>query len=447
MTAHTDSLIPSQGSTTAAVSGPRPLNGPKQLLAASVGNAVEWFDWYIYSILAIYFSTQFFPADAESSLVPLLGTMAVFAVGFFARPLGGLLIGYLADRFGRKRILVLTVLGMGAGSLMIAFSPTYAQIGVFAPLILVVARLVQGLSAGGEYAASSAFLVESAPTGKRGFYSSFFYISATSANLLAIGIAALLTQLLPAEDMRSWGWRIPFVVGAVAALIALWVRSHAAETLHEDQIAAASASRGGAERVRLFSFLKHHPKSVFFVFGMTASSAIVFYIWTGFLPTYANIAVGFDVTQGLSASLISLTWFLVLQPVMGALSDRFGRKPFLIAFGVFFTVATVPLLGSLNDSFASFLAVQLLGVTFIAAATSIVQAVFSELFPRTLRSAGIGFPYAVSVALFGGTAPYVATWMASQGNIGGFAWYVAGISLVSLIIMCFVPETYKKELD
>ncbi|WP_255808999.1 MFS transporter [Leucobacter aridicollis] len=447
MAAHTDSLVPSEGKYTDPLPQPRPLNGPKQLLAASVGNAVEWFDWYIYSILAIYFSTQFFPAEAESSLVPLLGTMAVFAVGFFARPLGGLLIGYLADRFGRKRILVLTVLGMGIGSLMIAFAPTYAQIGVFAPIILVVARLVQGLSAGGEYAASSAFLVESAPAGRRGFYSSFFYISATAANLLAIGIAALLTNLLTAEDMVSWGWRVPFIIGAVAALIALWVRSHAEETLREDQVAASAHTCGNTERVRVFSFLKHHPKSVFFVFGMTASSAIVFYIWTGFLPTYANIAVGFDVKQGLTASLISLTWFLLLQPVMGALSDRFGRKPLLIAFGVFFTVATVPLLGALDDSFASFLAVQLLGVTFIAAATSIVQAVFSELFPRKLRSAGIGFPYAVSVALFGGTAPYVATWMASQGNISGFAWYISGISLVSLIIMCFVPETFKKELN
>lgn len=442
MTIHAEVSTPGRGPEAAK----KPLNGPRQLLAASVGNAVEWFDWYIYSILAIYFSTQFFPTDAESSLVPLLGTMAVFAVGFFARPLGGLLIGSLADRFGRKRILVLTVLGMGAGSLMIAFAPTYEQIGVFAPLILVVARLLQGLSAGGEYAASSAFLVESAPQGKRGFYSSFFYISATGANLLAIGIAALLTNVLPADDMRAWGWRIPFIIGAVAALIALWVRSHAAETLHEHQIESAGRS-GDVERVKLFSFLKHHPKSVFFVFGMTASSAIVFYIWTGFLPTYANIAVGFDVKQGLTASLISLTWFLLLQPIMGMLSDRFGRKPFLITFGVFFTVATVPLLGSLNDSFLSFLIVQMVGLTFIAAATSIVQAVFSELFPRKLRSAGIGFPYAVSVALFGGTAPYVATWMGSQGNIGAFAWYTAGISLVSLIIICFVPETFKKELD
>lgn len=443
MTIRTESSLPASESAEPA----RQINGPKQLLAASIGNAVEWFDWYIYSILAIYFSTQFFPEDADGSLVPLLGTMAVFAVGFFARPLGGLLIGSLADRFGRKRILVLTVLGMGAGSLMIAFSPTYAQIGVAAPIILVVARLLQGLSAGGEYAASSAFLVESAPEGKRGFYSSFFYISATAANLLAIGTAALLTNVLEPEDMRSWGWRIPFIIGAVAALVALWVRSHAAETLHDDQLETRARRAEPAERVKLFSFLRHHPKSVFFVFGMTASSAIVFYIWTGFLPTYANIAVGFDVKQGLTASLISLSWFLLLQPVMGMLSDRFGRKPFLITFGLFFTFGTVPLLGMLNDSFASFLIVQMLGLTFIAAATSIVQAVFSELFPRKLRSAGIGFPYAVSVALFGGTAPYVATWMGSQGNIGAFAWYTAGISLVSLIIICFVPETFKKELD
>lgn len=424
---------------------PAKINGPRQLVAASIGHAVEWFDWYIYSILAIYFSAQFFPSDAEGSLVPLLGSMAVFAVGFFARPLGGLLIGGLADRRGRKFTLVLTVLGMGAGSLMIAFSPTYDQAGVVAPIILVAARLFQGLSAGGEYAAGSAFIIESAPNNRRGLYSSFLYVSATAANLAAIGIATILSLTLSTEAMSTWGWRIPFAVGGIAALVAFWVRSFSVETLHQEPAGVAPSQP--AEKVRMFTFLKQHPKSVFMVFGMTASSALVFYIWTGFLPTYANITVGFDIKQGLTASLISLSWFLLLQPVMGLISDRIGRKPLLIAFGLFFTFGTVPLMGALDNSFASFLIVQLVGLTFVAAATSIVQAVFCELFPRKMRSSGIGLPYAASVALFGGTAPYVATAMASQGNITAFPWYIAALSLVSLIIVFFLPETFKKELD
>jgi MHS family alpha-ketoglutarate permease-like MFS transporter len=432
-----------------AESGSTKVNGRTQLLAASAGNAVEWFDWYAYSILAVYFSTKFFPENAEGSLVPLLGAMAVFAVGFFARPVGGLVIGVLADRFGRKSVLVLTVLGMGLGSLMIASSPTYEQIGVLAPVILVLARLIQGLSTGGEYAASSAFLVESAPVGRRGFYSSFFYISATSANLFAIGVAALLSNTLDPEMMGTWGWRIPFFIGAVGALLALWVRARAEETLNDPAALGNPTDTPAAEveKVGFFSFLRHHPKSVFFVFGITAGPAMVFYIWTGFLPTYANVAVGFDVSEGLTASVIALAWFLLLQPVVGTLSDRFGRRPMLLTFGAFFTLGTVPLLSLLQDTFVSFLIVQMIGLTFISMWSSIAQATFSELFPRRLRSGGIGFPYAVSVALFGGTAPYIATWLGSIGDITMFGWYISAVCCLTLVVAFFLPETSKKILD
>lgn len=418
--------------------------GATQLLAASAGNAVEWFDWYVYSILAVYFSKQFFPPSTEGSLVPLLGAMAVFAVGFFARPIGGLVIGSLADRFGRKALLVATVLGMGVGSLMIAVSPTYTQIGVLAPIILVVARLIQGVSAGGEFAAGSAFMVESAPRGRRGLYSSFFYVSSTTANLFAIGLAVLLSTLLPDDSMATWGWRVPFLLGGLGALVALWVRTRAEETF----VKADPESGSGAETSPgMFTFFRRYPKSVFLVFGITAGPALVFYIWTGFLPTYANFAVGFNVKDGLLASVISLSWFLVLQPVMGSVSDRVGRKPLAIASTLFFTVATVPLLAALNNSFLSFLVVQIVGLTFVAAWSSIGQAVFCELFPRKVRSAGIGFPYALSVALFGGTAPYIATWFGERGDVASFAWYIAGISLFSTVVVLLLPETAKKDLD
>lgn len=410
-------------------------------MAASVGNAVEWFDWYVYSMLAVYFAEQFFPASSEDSLVPLLSTLAIFAVGFFARPLGGLVIGMLADRFGRRRALSATIVGMGVGSLMIGLAPTYAQIGILAPGILLVARLIQGASAGGEYAAGSAFLIESAPVGRRGLFSSFFYISATSANLAAIGISALLANTLEVETMTSWGWRIPFLLGSVAALVGLWVRAHAEETLQED-----TSQKPKGARVGLFDFFREHPKESLQVFGLTAAPALAFYVWTAYLPTYASITVGFDLDKGLLTGVISLGIFLVLQPVFGALSDKVGRKPMLLVFGAFFTIATVPLLASLQPTFGSLLFVQLTGLVFIAAWSSISSAIAAELFPAWLRGSGIGFPYALAVALFGGTGPYVATYLVDIGQAASFGWYVVAIALVSTVVYASMPETAHRPL-
>ncbi|OZF26121.1 MFS transporter [Rhodococcus sp. 14-2483-1-2] len=411
----------------------------RQLSAAFVGNVVEWFDWYVYSILAVYFSTQFFPKTTGSSLVPLLATLAIFAAGFFARPLGGLLFGALADRFGRKRVLSATIVGMGAGSLMIGLAPTYAQAGLLAPAILLLARIVQGLSAGGEYAAGSAFLVEAAPDRRRGLYSSFFYVSATTANLAAIGLSALLSNVLSDESMSSWGWRIPFLVGSVGAVVGLWVRKHAEETLTD-------ASTEKRRRRGYFDFLRQHPRESFLVFGLTAGPVLVFYTFTSYLPTYANITVGFDLKYGLVTGAVALAWFLALQPIFGMLSDRIGRKPMLFAFGVFFIVGTVPLLGSLRSSFVSVLLVQMLGLTFIACWSSISSAVVAELFPAHIRGSGIGFPYALAVAVFGGTGPYIATWLVGQDQTQMFGWYISVVVLFSTVAFFFLPETARSPL-
>ena len=419
----------------------QPPNRARQLIAVSVGNAVEWFDWYIYSILAIYFAGQFFPKTADDSLVPLLSTLAIFAVGFFARPVGGLVIGVLADRFGRRRALSATIVGLGIGSLMIALVPTYEQIGVAAPVLLLVARIIQGASAGGEYAAGAAFIVESAPDNRRGLFSSALYISATSANLAAIGIAALLANTLSSEAMSSWGWRIPFLIGSIAAAVGLWVRRHAHETLHEDVI-----SKPKSARVRAFDFFREHPKAALQIFGLTAAPALVFYVWTAYLPTYANITVGFEVKNGLVTGVISLAIFLLALPALGALSDRVGRKPFLITFGVFFVVATIPLLSTLKPTMASLLFVQVTGLLFIAAWASISAAIVSELFPARLRSSGIGFPYALAVAVFGGTGPYLATWLVEIGHAEQFGWYITAVAAVSTAVYVFLPETARRPL-
>ncbi|MEO3828585.1 MFS transporter [Actinomadura sp. B10D3] len=420
---------------------PTAIRRTRQLVIGAVGNAVEWFDWYVYSMLAVYFAGQFFPKSTDESLTPLLSTLAIFAVGFFMRPLGGLVIGGLADRYGRKRALSMTIIGMGAGSLLIAVAPTYAQAGIAAPAILLLARLIQGLSAGGEYAAASSFVIESAPDHRRGFFSSFFYISATSANLAAIGISALLANLLSNSQMTGWGWRIPFLLGSVAALAGLLVRRHAHETLDEE-----TTDRPGRGRRGFFDFLVRYPKQSLLVFGLTAAPGLTFYVWTAYLPTYASLTVDFDPKLGLTSGAIALTWFLLLQPILGVVSDRVGRRPMLLVFGVFFAVATVPMLGLLDGSFRSMLAVQLIGLTFLACWSSISSAVAAELFPARFRSAGIGLPYAVSVALFGGTGPYVATWLVDQGRATWFPWYIALIALGSTLVYLALPETARKPL-
>lgn len=419
----------------------RPVNRGRQLLAATIGNAVEWFDWYIYAILAAYFAEQFFPAESEDSLVPLMSTLAIFAVGFLSRPIGGLVIGVLSDRFGRRVTLTWTIVGMGGGSVMIAGAPTYEQVGIVAPAILLLARVLQGVSAGGEYAAVSAFLIESAPRGRRGLFSSFAYVSSVTANLAAVGISALLANVLSSDDMGSWGWRIPFAIGAVGAVVGLWVRRHAEETLDVE------ATGGATARVGMFDFFREHPKQAVQLFGLFAGPAVVFYFWTAYLPTYASITVGFDLDKALLVSVVSLTLFLVLQPVFGMLSDKVGRKPLMFGFGLFFLVATVPLLGSMNASVGSLLFVQTAGLIFIALWSSISSAVACELFPARLRSSGIGFPYALSVGIFGGTAPYLATYLANAGHAPAFAWYIVALAAIALLFYVKLPETAHRPLD
>lgn len=413
----------------------------RQLLAVTIGNAVEWFDWYLYALLATYFASHFFPATAEGSLVPLLSALAIFAVGFFARPFGGLVIGILADRFGRRRALSYTIVGMGLGSLMIGLAPTYAQIGIVAPVLLLAARIIQGISTGGEYAAGSAFAIESAEDGRRGYVSSLMYVSATTALLAAISLVTVLTSVLDADTMAAWGWRIPFLVGSLTAVVGLWVRTRAEETLQPEAGGASAADRPG-----LFDFFRQHPKQTLQVFALTAAPAVVFYMWTSFLPTFANITVGLDLKHGLRSGLISLTVFLAVLPIFGKLSDRFGRKPLLFVFGGFFTVATVPLLGSLQPTFASLLFVQTTGLVFLACNSAIAVTVVAELFPAHVRSAGSGFPYAVAVAVFGGTGPYLATYFAKIGNPSYFGWYIAALSLVSIAVYALLPETARKPL-
>ncbi|MFG2888654.1 MFS transporter [Streptomyces sp. NPDC048248] len=422
-----------------ATGGIRPPSQLRQLAAASVGNAVEWYDWYAYSFLAVYFADQVFPPGTGNSLVPLLSTFAVFAVGFFMRPVGGLLMGAVADRRGRRAALTVTILLMGGGSLLVALTPTYASGGVLAPVVLVVARLVQGLSVGGEFAASTTFLVESAGPGRRGLFSSFQYVSTTVGQLLASGTAALLAALLTEGQMGQWGWRVAFFFGALLSLLGLWIRSGAQET--------RSAAQQAAARPGLFEALRRHPRQSLLICGITAGGTIAYYTWTTYLPTYAQVNAGFDKGASLTVGTISLAFFALLQPLGGMLSDRIGRKPLLLGFSLGFAVLAVPLLHLVTDAFVSLLLVQCAGMVLLTGYTAVAAAVNAEVFPARVRAAGIGFPYSLTVALFGGTAPYVGTWFQQAGHAGLFPWYVAGLCLVSFCVYLTLPETSRQTLE
>ncbi|WP_353940234.1 MFS transporter [Streptomyces sp. HUAS MG91] len=414
----------------------RPAHPLRQLLAASVGNAVEWYDWYAYTFLATYIADQVFPKSADNSLVPLLSTFAVFAVGFFMRPVGGLLMGAVADRRGRRAALTVTILLMGGSSLLVGITPTYAAAGVLAPVVLVLARLLQGLSVGGEFAASTTFLVESAGPGRRGLFSSFQYVSTSIGQLIASGIAALLVSVLAEGQMDGWGWRVPFLAGALLSLVGFWIRQGAQETRTERH-----------ERPGLFDALRHHPRESLLICGITAGGTLAYYTWTSYLPTYAELNTDIDKSQALLAGTISLAFFALLQPVGGLLSDRFGRKPLLLFFGLGFALLSVPLLHTLTGSFGSLLLTQCAGMVLLTGFTSISAAVNAEVFPARVRAAGIGFPYSLTVALFGGTAPYMGTWFKEIGHSGLFPWYVAVLCLVSSAVYLRLPESAHRELD
>jgi len=408
------------------------------IFKGSIGNLVEWYDWYVYSAFSLYFAKHFFPQGDLTA--QLLYTAAVFAVGFLMRPLGGWLLGMYADRRGRKSALVLSVTCMCTGSLLIAITPGYGYIGVGAPVLLTVARMLQGLSVGGEYGVSATYLSELAPRERRGYYSSFQYVTLIAGQLLAIAVLVLLQQVLLSEaELERWGWRIPFVIGALCAVVALYLRRGMTESESFER------QRPDAARGTLQELLRH-PRAILTVIGLTMGGTVAFYTYTTYMQKFLVISVGMSKAQATLINGATLFLYMLLQPCIGALSDRIGRRPILIAFGVLGTLSTIPLfhaLRSADNTIEAFILIMC-ALTIVSGYTAINAVVKAELFPVHVRAIGVGLAYACAVSLFGGTAEYLAVWFIKTGNESGYYWYVTACIAVSLVVYVAMPDTRRE---
>jgi len=310
------------------------------IFAASSGNLVEWFDFYVYAFCAIYFAPAFFPKSDPT--VQLLNTAGVFAAGFLMRPIGGWLFGRIADRKGRKTSMVTSVVMMCVGSLVIACLPTYAQIGAAAPALLLLARLLQGLSVGGEYGTTATYMSEVAMRGQRGFFSSFQYVTLIGGQLLAVVVVVVLQQVLDEAELKAWGWRIPFVLGAVAAVVALMLR----RTLTETASNKTRAAKGAGTMRELFT---HHKRAFFVVLGYTAGGSLIFYTFTTYMQKYLVNSAGMSIKTASNVMTACLFIYMCMQPLFGALSDRIGRRSNMLLFGALGALMTVPVLSNLQN--------------------------------------------------------------------------------------------------
>lgn len=414
----------------------------RTLLGTGVGNMLEWYDWNVYATFAVYMSKQLFDASNETSA--LLQTLAVFAVGFVARPFGGALFGWLADRIGRKHSLMVAVICASVGSLIIAVCPTYAQIGSWASLLLLVARLIQGLAHGGELPSAQTYLSEQAPREGRGLWSSAIYVTGTLGLLLGLALGKVLEATLASEAMAAYGWRVPFFLGAVLGVFALWIRNR----MEESEVFEKAQQHTDAARENIFVGAARHWRTGLQVIGMTVGLTITYYVWSVAMQPYAVKTLGFSQGDGFTASIIGNVVFVFCLPVWGRISDRVGRKPLMLLAMVGAAVFYIPMLNLVHDQMWQLaLAISVMCV-LLGAYLAIAPAVYAEMFPTNVRATAFGIPYAITIAAFGGTASYVQTWMgeAFPGNRYAFAGYAIVACVISAAVILTLPETKAKDL-
>ena len=406
----------------------------KAIFIGSVGNLVEWYDFYAYAAFSLYFAASFFPKS--DPVTQQLDAAVLFALSFLARPIGAWLFGSLADRYGRRFSLMLSVLMMCFGSLLIAAAPTRDMVGIWATVLLYVARIIQGISLGGEYGASASYLSEVADPKRRGFYSSFQYVTLIGGQLCALLVLLLLQKVFLTNDqLREWGWRIPFLIGALLSVVAALMRRN----LHETDAFVAGKDK---PRPPVWSFLKY-PKEVFLVIGLTMGGTAAFYTYTTYMQTFLKLSVKLNDDQTTMVTAASLIFAIILQPIYGWISDHIGRKPMLIAFGVAGVICTIPLLTALQATTEAMSAFLLIAAAWLIVSgyTAINAVVKAELFPTSVRATGIAVPYALTVSVFGGTAPTVALYFKQQNHEIWFAYYLTACIAVSLTVYLLMRDT------
>jgi len=414
----------------------------RQILAAVIGNALEWYDFVVYGILTVIISRLFFPSDSEYA--SLLMAMATFGVGFFMRPVGGILIGMYADRKGRKAALQLIILLMTISIAMIAFAPTYAAIGAAAPMLIVLARLLQGMATGGEFASATSFLVESAPAGRRGFYGSLQMVGQSVAALAGATAGMLITQGLTPEQVDQWGWRLPFLFGLLIGPVGLWIRRHLDETE-----AFIEASKSTDAPVGLMALWRSYRRSIAVSFGLVVSGTIMYYVVLIYMPTYAKTQLNIPLGDAFMAQVAGLLCLTVGTPFFGILSDRIGRRPVLmLACGLYF-VLPYPLFSWLQADPGLFrLAImQIVLCSAVAVGFGAISTALAEQFPVRMRSTGLALAYNFAVMLFGGFAQLIVTWLITvTGTPLAPAYYVMFGAVVGLSAAYFLTERFRDEV-
>jgi MHS family alpha-ketoglutarate permease-like MFS transporter len=460
-----------------------PLARAKAILGGSAGNLVEWYDWFAYAAFTLYFAPHFFPKGDQT--VQLLQAAAVFFLGFVARPIGAWLMGMYADHAGRRAALSISVALMCGGALIIAVTPDYKTIGLWAPAILLLARVLQGLSVGGEYGASATYMSEMAGKSRRGFWSSFHYVTLIAGQLLALGVLIILQRTLSEASLAQWGWRVPFAIGALLAVVVFWIRrgldesiSFKSKTQKGETISKTQAAWAGlfllltvasgvagvmtwdyakpaqiAGAVFLVAFfvslivplVRLHPRESLLIMGLTAGGSLTFYVYTTYMQKFLVNTAGFSKGAASEISALSLIAFMLMQPVAGWLSDKLGRKPMLIiAFGG--GILTIwPIMNGIahTSSTTTALLLILVGVTLQSAYTSISAVVKAELFPAHVRALGVALPYALANVMFGGTAEMAALAFKKAQMESTFYIYVAAVMSLGLLCAILLKDTGK----
>ncbi|ATR82522.1 MULTISPECIES: MFS transporter [Pseudomonas] len=413
----------------------------KAARASFMGNFVEWFDYAAYGYLATVIAATFFPQTDKAT--GLLATFAVFALSFIVRPLGGLVWGHFGDKYGRRNALSYSILIMSISTFCIGVLPTYGHIGLWAPALLLLIRLVQGFSASGEYAGASAFLAEYAPQGKRGLYTSIVPASTAAGLLFGAAFVAGLHGLLSSEDMQSWGWRVPFLLAAPFGLVGRYIRMSLQDTPKFLEMEQRLENKECATAAPIRELLTVHRRSVIIGIGVTCLNAVAFYLLLSYMPTYLSTEMGMSESDSFIASTVSLATYIGLIFLMGKLSDFFGRKTMLVMASVLFLLLTFPLFGMLDHQpLVVILMIQIIFGAMLAMNDGTLPSFLAEIFPTRVRFSGFAFSFNIANALFGGTAPFIATWLIQlTGNKMAPAWYLLAAALVALVAMLSVRET------